>query len=208
MNRPSPCGEVIVKSIPMVADYIVPLVGGLENICSHLSLRFVTGTERSKIEAGAPVIHIRGGAAPTTPGLYVRPLGLLRFGLYGSASYLGDMGIPQDYADLHRYSFIVHDQSRNRAPWEKWLTKLHPQAHIFMHSDCENAHRVATISGHCLGFLPASALLYFPNLIEAVPPHPGWSTQMWMVVDEQSMSYSHIAEIVNNLGDRLSCVWI
>ncbi len=203
----SPCGEVIVKSVPMIADYVVPLIGGLENQCSDLSLRFVSSPELESITPLTPTVHIRAGTRPAGEALFVKPLGTLHFGLYGAANYVARLGLPQGYDDLGRFGFVVHDRAWNRVPWEKWLVAHYPQAHIFLYSDCENAHRVAISSGHCLRFLPSSALLNFPNLVEVLPPHPEWSAQMWLATHAETMRKPHLANITQSIGERLARVW-
>lgn len=206
-ERHSPCGEVVVKAVPMIADYIVPLMGGLENLCSDLSLRFVSSPELDQIMAGTPTLHIRAGAEPVGDDLYVKALGKVHFGLYAAPNYIASRGMPKDIPDLARYSYVVHDRAWNRVPWEKWLVTHVPDAHIFLYSDCENAHRVAISSGHCLGFLPSSALIHFPNLVEVLPPHPEWSAAMWLVTHADTMRSDHLADITRSIGDRLARVW-
>lgn len=206
MDEANPCSEVIVKAVPMVADYIIPLLGGMD-AAMKVSLRYIADMRLSALEPGAPIIHIRGGTRPVSLGAEVRALGSLRFGLFASQLYLSQRAMPKGPQDMAGHSFIAHDRDRNVPPWEAWLTKTSPDAHYFLRSDCEIAHRFAVSSGHCMGFLPASALLNYPDLVEIETIGPGWEVMMWLVVDEQALQQDCLTLAADLLTRRLRQVW-
>ncbi|WP_041527141.1 LysR substrate-binding domain-containing protein [Paracoccus aminophilus] len=207
----SPCREITINSVPMVADYIIPLLGGISEDpqaeALRLTLRYVAEMTVAPITPGAPCLHIRGGPRPMLDAAEVYELGRLRFGLFGSASYLGRMGMPASMADLGRYGFVTHDQQQSRTPWEKWLAQTLPEPHRALRSDCEITHRIAIHSGLCLGFLPASALLYYADLIEIPTPSDGWEVSMWLVVDRLTLRDPVVARAAETLAARLRRVW-
>lgn len=200
------CREIIVKSVPMVADYLIPLLWGM-NSEMQSTLYYNADMDVTPVIPGAPVIHIRGGPEPQAENAVIRSLGRLRFGLFGSQAYLDRMGEPADLGDLRRFAFIAHDRQRDRAPWEKWLRSTIPEAHYYLRTDCEIAHRVAVHSGLCLGFLPASALLHYSDLVEVPTSLEGWEAPMWMVVDRDALRFPCLAQAAEKIGERLFKVW-
>ncbi len=197
----------MVNSVPMVADYIIPLLGGMDAEGVRSTLHYIADMDLNPVVPGASAVHIRGGPEPVVENAIVRFLGKLRFGLFGARSYLERMGMPSGIEDLNRYGFIAHDRQRGRAPWEKWLKVTLPDAYYYMRTDCEIAHRVAVSAGLCLGFLPASALLYYPDLVEIETPNDGWEAAMWMVVDRDALQVPCLAHAAEMIAERLHKVW-
>lgn len=192
----------------MVADYVLPLMIGIAQSYPETSIRYVAQLSRTEPEQGSATLHIRGGQQPEIPGATVRRLGMLRFSLFGSSGYLAQHGLPSGHDDLSRFSFVVLDRYLRVTPWERWLLKTHPNAHISLRSDCDIAQRIAVSLGQGLGFLPMSALLYFTDLVEVLPALEEWAAPMWLVADNRSMQDGDFAELAQRLGDRLSELWL
>ena len=190
----------------MVADYIIPLLSGMGED-HQTSIRYQASMEVLPLERVLPTIHLRAGPKPEADHAEIRFLGSLRFCLCGSRNYLEEMGMPRKQEDLQRYAFVANDIHRDRAPWERWLNRTLPDAFYYLRTDCEIAHRVAINSGLCLGFLPASAMLYYPELVEIPVPVRDWVVPMWLVVDKDALIMPCLAQAADQIGERLNRVW-
>lgn len=196
-----------IHTIPMVADYLIPPLIGITQAYPHLSLTYAAGMSQAPLVPGSMALHICAGPRPKLLDAEVRYIGRLQFCLFGASSYLAQRGVPQKAEDLNRFEFIVQEKYINMTPWERWLSRTAPNARISMHSDCDIAHRLAVSLGLGLGFLPMSALLYYTDLVEVMPALDDWTAPMWLLVDSLSYRDPMIADIADQLHQRLSELW-
>lgn len=207
MSHHDQADTITINTVPMVADYVLPLLIGIVQSYPQVILRYVPTMQRFDIDQGSLTLHIRGGPKPVVTGADVRFIGNLRFCLFGSSAYLAQHGLPRDVADLARYGFIIQDRHAMMTPWERWLHQTLPEARITLRSDCDISHRLAVSLGHGLGFLPMSALLFFTDLVEVMPALDAWTAPMWLVVDHGSLAHPMIADTTDKLHQRLAELW-
>lgn len=202
-----PTATLTIHTVPMVADYLLPPLIGITQSYPGLSLTYAAGMTQLPITPGSMALHICAGPRPKALDAEVRYIGRLQFCLFGASSYLAQRGVPQGHADLERYEFIIQDKYVNMTPWERWLSRTAPNARISMRSDCDIAHRLAVSLGQGLGFLPMSALLYYTDLVEVMPALDEWTAPMWLLVDDVSYRNQMIADVADQLHQRLAELW-
>lgn len=198
---------LIIHTVPMVADYLLPPLIGIAQTYPQLSLTYAASMSQAPLTPGSMALHICAGPRPKVVDAEVRYIGRVQFCLFGASSYLSQRGIPQTAEDLDRFEFIVQDKYINMTPWERWLSRVAPNARIGMRSDCDIAHRLAVSLGQGLGFLPMSALLYYTDLVEVMPALEEWTAPMWLLVDSLSYQDPMIADIADQLHQRLAELW-
>lgn len=195
------------KAVPMIADYVMPILTGLAYDYPTLTMSYTAGMDYVEMKPGAKVLFLRGGPLPNAPDTASWSLGFLHFRLYGSPGYIERMGLPKDATDLQRFGFVTHNQFINRAPWERWLLRTHPKLMPVLRSDSEIVHRQAVAFGHCLGFLPISALLLYTSLIEVFPDQPEWNSEVSLVTHIEALKDPLFSQITETLVQRLRAAW-
>lgn len=199
--------KIAINTVPMVADYVLPPLFGITQTYPDLSITYSAAMERLPVTPGSMALHICAGARPTAADADIRFIGRLQFCMFGASSYLATRGIPQGVEDIENFDFIVHDRYHKATPWERWLDRVAPRHRIAMRSDCDIAHRLAVSLGQGLGFLPMSALLYYTDLVEVMPALDDWTAPMWLVVDNLSEENQILADIADQLHQRLCELW-
>lgn len=175
--------EVIVHTVPLIADFAVPFVMHVAGNHPRISWRYRAGFGIADLSATPGAVHIalRAGARPPDlPGLRVQALGRLAFGLYATPEYIREHGM-LDGTNAARHVLVTHDFHRDHAVFDHWATDNLRGISVGLRTNDETAHRFAIRSGRCAGFLPLSAPIYMPSLTEITPPHPNWRVAFWLV---------------------------
>ena len=200
----APPHDLVVNTVPLVVDFVMPVLMRISalhaEVCFHFRLS-VAFTDLGA--AGMPAIALRAGDASGVAGAEF--LGSLRFGLYATEDYIRRHGHAEEPADLARHVLVDQDHAEGpRAPFERWLTREAPQAHVALRTNDEAAQRFAIRSGHCAGFLPFAALLWNPGLRAVMPSDPSWHVPLWLVRPPSAPLEAPVEAAASALGAMLA----
>lgn len=167
-------GDLIITSLPELADLLMPRLISLMQQHPGLRLRYLTDPRLFRLDAGEAHLAIRAGAQPTEPDYVVLPLANTSHHLYASASYLDAHG-PVDDPSAHR--FVLPGSEGRGAPYSKWIHGRVSPENIVMISNDVAAREAVIRAGLAMGWLPAGSAA---GLIRAMAM-PEWDSDLWLV---------------------------
>ena len=167
-------GEIVVTSLPQLADQLMPRLIGLMRAHPGLRLRYMTDPRLYRLDTGEAQVAIRAGARPTEPDYVARPMMTVKTGLYGSAGYVAAAGALED---LRAHRFVLPGPEARGAPFMQWLGTRVAAENIALVSNDPEARLAAIRAGLGLGWLTAAQA---GDLIE-VMSLPEWDSQFWLV---------------------------
>lgn len=167
-------GELIVTSLPELADVVMPRLIRLMRQHPGLRVNYVTDVRLFRLDAGEAHVAIRGGSQPTEPDYVVRSMGAVRQPVYAAPEYIAAHGEVTDIA-AHPLA-LLGPQARN-APLMVWLRgRVDPQRIVLTAND-DAAREAAIRAGLAIGPLPPSRA---EGLVE-VMSLPEWDSRLWLV---------------------------
>lgn len=131
---------------------------------------------------------------PATGNYTIKRVGKLRFGLYGSASYL-DHSIIENTHDLRDHTLIGWPPDQSELVMHSWLINdfgLYPQVLLNSFND----QIQAVINGVGLAILPA-CIAEQHDLQEVLTEVPRMSQDMWMLTQEQVANNKSVLAVKN-----------
>ena len=169
-------GELVVTSLPDLADVVMPRLMRLLKRHPGLRLRYMTDARMYRLAVGEAHIAIRAGARPTQPDYVVSPLTIIRPVIYATPAYLETYGPVEDLS-AHRFAMPLPGADGQRAPFMRWLEERIPAASFVFVSNEGDALAAIVRGGEAIGVLPeirAKGLIPVMSL-------PEWETPLWLV---------------------------
>jgi DNA-binding transcriptional LysR family regulator len=174
-------GELVITSIAELSTQLTAIMVQFQAEYPSLTMRFLTDQRLFRLDYGEAHIAIRAGTAPAEPDYVVQPFLVLQHGLYASASYARQNGLPKTDADLADHRFVISDNAGGRAPFDHWLRGMVPPEAMHFRATEITATHDAIRAGAGLGFVSRIAALDQPDLTEVMPPRPEWAANLWLV---------------------------
>ncbi|WP_207100983.1 LysR family transcriptional regulator [Paracoccus shandongensis] len=167
-------GELVVTSLPELADVVMPRLIRLMRQHPGLRLNYVTDTRLFRLDAGEAHVAIRAGSQPTEPDYVVRSMGTMRHPVYAAPEYIAAHGAVTDIAG-HSLA-LMGPQARN-APLMRWLQGRIDPGQIVLTASDESAREAVIRAGLAIGPLSPSRA---EGLVE-VMALPEWESRLWLV---------------------------
>ena len=174
-------GELVVTSLAALAPLLVPALADFQRRHEGLILRYLTGDRLFRLEYGEAHVAIRAGAAPEQPDNVVQPFVKMRSGLYASALYAAERGVPAGPEDFAGHRFVGSDDPLSRAPHLRWLTAHVPPEAITFRCSAGHAMEEAVLAGAGIGFLSERTARDRDGLVQVMAPQPDWAAPLWLV---------------------------
>ncbi|MGN7869819.1 LysR family transcriptional regulator [Paracoccus sp. 22332] len=167
-------GELIVTSLPELADVVMPRLIRLMRQHPGLRVNYVTDVRLFRLDAGEAHVAIRAGSQPTEPDYVVRSMGTMRHPVYAAPEYIATHGEVTDIA-AHPLA-LLGPQARN-APLMRWLHGKIEPGQIVLTANDESAREAVIRAGLAIGPLSPSRA---EGLVE-VMALPEWESRLWLV---------------------------
>ncbi|RJE82279.1 LysR family transcriptional regulator [Paracoccus onubensis] len=170
-------GELVVTSLPDLADEVMPHLMRLLKRHPGLRLRYMTDARMFRLAVGEAHLAIRAGARPTQPDYVVRPLLAMRPVLYAAPAYLDNYGPVGEDLAAHRFAMPLPGADGQRAPFMRWLEERVPAANFVFVSNDGDALAAIVQGGEALGVLPD----FRAGGLARVMSLPEWESPLWLV---------------------------
>ena len=167
-------GELVVTSLPELADVVMPRLIRLMRQHPGLRVNYLTDVRLFRLDAGEAHVAIRAGSQPTEPDYVVRPMGVVRHPVYAAPAYVALHGEVTGI-DGHRLA-LMGPQARN-APLMRWLQDRVDPRQIVITANDESAREAVIRAGLAIGPLSPSRA---EGLVE-VMALPEWESRLWLV---------------------------
>ncbi|WP_417668463.1 LysR family transcriptional regulator [Roseibium sp.] len=174
-------GDFIVTSIAAYAPTLIPILKGLGEKHSGLTIHFLASDSLLRLEYGEAHVAFRAGPKPENPDNVVREFEKIEIGLFAHAGYVARHGLPNGVEDFPNHRFVGSDNPEPRAPYLSWLKSNVPPECVAFRSNDVSALAEAVIQGSGIGFLNRNQAHDRADLIEIMPALPEWASMIWMV---------------------------
>jgi len=174
-------GDLVVTSIPELADLLTQSLAGFQRAHPGLTVRLLTDARLFRLEYGEAHVAVRAGSVPDQPDNVVQPFVTVRHALYASADYVTRRGRPRSDAELAGHAIVGEASGQSPAPFLRWLRENVPEGAIAWRCSTIPAMAEAVRAGVGLGFLPIRAGRADPGLVEVLPPREDWVSRIWLV---------------------------
>lgn len=167
-------GELVVTSLPELADLVMPRLVDLMRRHPGLRLNYVTDVRLFRLDAGEAHVVIRAGSQPTEPDYVVRPFGRVRHSIYAAPEYIAAHG---DVAGLQGHVLALPGAQARNAPLMVWLRDRIEPHQIVLTANDDTAREAVIRAGLAMGPLSPSRA---EGLVE-VMALPEWESRLWLV---------------------------
>jgi len=167
-------GSVRISAPPVLASHLlVPRLARRRPDWAHVQLEIVGESREANLARGEADLAVRM-SRPTAPGLVVRQLGQMHYGLYATPDWLKR---PES-----EWPFIGYDDSLSEVPQQRWLDQIANGRPFIFRSNDLAAILQATRAGLGLAALPRFLAIHAPELVEI--PGAGGSAHrnIWLVM--------------------------
>ncbi|WEF23686.1 LysR family transcriptional regulator [Paracoccus sp. S3-43] len=167
-------GELVVTSLPDLADRVMPPLVGLMRRHPALRINYVTDVRLFRLDAGEAHVAIRAGSQPTEPDYVVLPMGKMRHPIYAAPAYVAAHG---PVTGIEGHPLALPGPQARKAPLMVWLRdRIQPQQVVLTAND-DIAREAAIRAGLAIGPLPPTRAA---GLVE-VMALPEWESRLWLV---------------------------
>ena len=167
-------GDLVVTSLPELADVVMPRLIRLMGQHSGLHVNYVTDSRLFRLDAGEAHLAIRAGSRPTEPDYVVRPVGIMRHPLYAAPDYVATRG---KVTDLTGHPLAVWGPQARNAALMRWILDHAAPDQIVLTASDESAREAVIRAGLAIGPLSPSRA---KGLVE-VMSLPEWESPLWLV---------------------------
>ncbi len=197
-------GELIVTSVEVVSDVVLPALRRFRQQYPETSVRYVVSAAVMKLDYGEAHVAIRGGNRPQHPDNVVQPYLTISTGLYAHRDYVAAHGRLNGVSNVGNHAFIGSDAKTTRVPFRQWMQRTIPAGNIVFTTSDRQIERQAILSGLGIGFFPVQAARVHPDLVEMLAPVPEWDAGFWLVthVDlHRTAKIQAILKVLKTAGD-------
>jgi DNA-binding transcriptional LysR family regulator len=174
-------GEFIVTSLHVITPMLMPVLNAFQARHPSIVVRYVASDRLFRLEYGEAHVAVRTGPKSEQPDTVVQPFTTLRLGLYASASYVAQHGIPKTAADFSAHCFVGSDNLSSKSSFNIWLQDQVPASNLVFRSNSPLVLEHAIRSGTGIGFFAAERASQYPDLIEVWPHQDEWDVPFWLV---------------------------
>jgi DNA-binding transcriptional LysR family regulator len=129
---------------------------------------------------------------PTAPGLAVRALSTIEYGLYASAKYLSERSPPQ-------WEFLGYNDSLSEAPQQLWLDKLRGQRRYRLRSNNLGALCEAAVAGVGVAVLPHYLSRLLTRLVRVETESCPVKRKLWIVMHQDVRRAARVRAVADEL---------
>lgn len=198
-----PEGVVRIATTETFAAFLVERIPPLRARYPALSLELVTSDTVVDLSRRAADVAVRIGAPPKQPNLIVRKLGVVGFGLFGSARYLARRPRPRLRDGLAGHEVVAFGGQLARAPLGRWLDTYAAAARVALRADSLEVAHKAVVAGLGLGVLPAMFASGAPSQLERIPADVPTSSPIIIVVHEDQARSARVRVVIDHIASAI-----
>lgn len=167
-------GTVRISCPPSIANYCVaPQVARLRARFPQVNLMLLPSTQLAALDKGEADIALRT-VRPDDEALVRRKVGVVRFGLYGPATFL--------HLPAEQWAFIAYDSSRDHLPQQAWMHQVRGHREIAFAASDLSTQQMAARSAMGAVVLPTLVGDHDPLLVRLPTATEGPLRDIWLTV--------------------------
>ena len=154
-----------------------------------------------KLEYGEAHIAIRTGPKPDDPDNVVQPFTQIEIGLFASADYAEQYGIPKNIDEFTNHSFVGPNNADIAAPFFIWQRENIPEGRIVLRTNSQRVLDQAILSGTGIGFMRWEVAQKH-GLIEVLAPRSEWRNISWLVTHVDLHRSAKVQAFIKHFRDE------
>lgn len=154
------------------SEFLVPRLAALRPRWRGMELEVIGETREINLSRREADLALRLGR-PAAPGLVVRALGRIGYGLYGNQDYIR--------RDPATWDFVGYDDSLRRVPQQEWLRRYAAGRRLVLRSNDMLSLAAATRAGLGVTVIPHYHARATPGLAAADPTAAPPDRDIWLV---------------------------
>lgn len=179
----------------------------------NVRVELITADQRLDLAKGEADVAVRAGSRPDGPGIVMRRLPDIGWGVFCSRDYARDRGAPMRREDVPGHDIVGMEGPMAKLPGSMWLEASAPATLIRFRSNSLTNLVSSLRAGLGLGALPCFVGDQHLDLMRCIGPVPELDSETWLVVREDAKATPHIRafadtvfEYVASQRERLSGV--
>lgn len=183
------------------AHVVAPRLPGLLERYPRLEISLLPSSASADLVHGEADVAVRL-FQPTENDLFVRKVGEMKFGIYGSKTYFERHGNPRAKTELLQHQFIGYGERLRHSEENRWLEVAAGAGRFPLRSDDTHTRLAAAVAGLGLTVLPhflgEKTQLLAVAMSTSIPSRP-----IWLVVHRDLRNLARVRVTINWLVEQL-----
>lgn len=189
-------GTVRISAPPVLASHVlVPRLARRREDWSRIQVEIIGEAREANLARGEADLALRM-SRPTAPGLVVRKVGQLRYGLYAAPLW-------QERPEAD-WVFLGYDESLSQVPQQRWLTKIAGERPFVFRSNDLSALVQAAVQGLGITAIPHVLAASQPGLQQISTTAEETGRDLWLVTHPDTKRSPRIRLMSDLVFDTLS----
>ena len=184
-------------------EVFAPVLNDFHQQYPHIKLILNISSSSVNLTQGEADIAVRL-FRPEEANLVVKKLGEMKMGIFSSAQYITNYGLPKNKKDLFQHRIVTYGDQLSMLAENQWLLKHSDESLCALSSDSTAARLKATLSGSGISIFPEIFMQTNPELLPllksvSIPAH-----HIWLVYHKDLRHIGRIRAVVDFVSHYLS----
>jgi len=189
-------GTVRVSAPPVLASHVlVPRLAGCREAWSGIRLEVIGEAREANLARGEADLALRM-SRPTAPGLVVRKIGVLRYGLYAAPEWRTRQAA--------EWVFLGYDESLSEVPQQRWLAQIAGERPFVFRSNDLSALVQAALAGLGVTAIPHVLAANMPGLVALPDTLAPTERSLWLVMHPDTKRSPRVRLMADLVFERLN----
>jgi DNA-binding transcriptional LysR family regulator len=200
-RHPERANGVTVTAAEWSVPLLTPILGAIAGRHPEVALRLRVENRVLDLSRREADIALRVGR-PDEPTLSGRRIGVARYGLFGSATYLRAHRAPKTRAEARTHTFSALDEQLSQTPHMRWQAALAGDARVVLRTNSLLALVEATRAGYGLATLPCALAARHDELVAVLPELEVVERDLWIVYHRDLRNSRRLRPLLDELVDH------
>lgn len=202
-SKRSVAGSIRFTCSERFANHLIaPWLGEFHHLYPDVSIELIGADRQLDIGAGEADVAIRVPERPRGKNIVVRRLPDAAWSVYASHAYAEANGLPQTAEDIPGHAVISApaDATITNAAW---LERIAGEENVVVRCGSISSTLGSARAGLGLAVLPCFLADTAPELVRCLPPLPGVTSQIWMIIREDLKAAPHVRAFADFLAQKM-----
>ncbi|MBL8550168.1 MAG: LysR family transcriptional regulator [Hyphomonadaceae bacterium] len=198
-------GAVRLTTSEMLANrLVVPCLPAFRKLHPGVRIELMAQDRRLDIARGEADIALRAGYSPEGAGIVARKMPLTTWSVYCSKDYAAENGMPRTRAEIADHAVVGMEGPMALLPGPRWIDTAAPNADVRVRSNSLTNLVLNLRAGLGVATLPCFVADAEPDLVRCMPAPPELDAEIWLIVNEELKSASHIRAFADFLAQHIN----
>lgn len=185
---------------------LAPILRDLHEAHPAIRIELDTSEEVRDLAAGAADVALRSAEQPTGGGLVGRRVAASTWAIYCSRDYAAAHGRPRTRKALRGHPLIGGGGPGLWRAYRAWLERNDLSDAVAIQTGTTTGLLAAVRAGSGLAVLPTLVADLDPDLLQCLPPKPGYEAGLWLLTHERLRHTPRVRAVLDFVAERLARV--